>query len=79
MKYSRYNLDGKKAVKNFPLNKACISNVILSNIKSFGARIIDLSKSFNSLNHNLHLTKLKDYRLDNNSVEFFRRYISNRY
>ena len=39
----------------------------------------DLSKALNNLNHNLLLTKLEAYRLDGNSVEFFRSYISNRY
>ena len=39
----------------------------------------DLSKALNNLNHNLLLTKLEAYRLDRNSVEFFRSYISNRY
>ena len=41
--------------------------------------IIDLSKAFNSLNHDLlylSLTKLKSYGLDNNSVQFFRSFFA---
>ena len=38
-----------------------------------------LSKAFDNLIHNLLLTKLKAYGLDNRSVEFFLSYICSRY
>ena len=40
---------------------------------------MDLSKDFDSLNHNLLLTKLKVYGLDSDSVELFRSFTYNRY
>ena len=43
----------------------------LTNGTKFSAIIMDLSKAFDSLNHNLLLTKLKAYRLKNNPSEFF--------
>ena len=44
-----------------------------------GVIYMDLSKAFDSLNHELLIAKLKCYGLDQNSVEFFRSYFSNRY
>ena len=44
-----------------------------------GVMYMDLSKAFDSLNHDLIITKLKCYGLDQNAVEFFRSYYSNRY
>ena len=49
----------------------------MSFVTKVGAIIMDLSKAFDSLNHNVLLTKLKTYGLDNNPVEFSRSY--NRY
>ena len=43
----------------------------LTNGTKFSAIIMDLSKAFDSLNHNLLLTKLKAYRLKINPSEFF--------
>ena len=39
----------------------------------------DLSKAFDSLNHELLISKLKCYGLDENAVEFFRSYLANHY
>ena len=40
---------------------------------------MDLSKTFDSLNHELLIAKRKCYELDQHAVEFFRSYFSNRY
>ena len=39
---------------------------------------MDLSKAFNSLNHELLFTKLNAYGLDSNSVIFMKNYLTNR-
>ena len=39
---------------------------------------MDLSKAFDSLNHDLLLTKFQAYGLDNNAVSFMRSYLTNR-
>ena len=39
---------------------------------------MDLSKAFDSLNHELLLAKLKTYGLDSNSVTFIKSYLTNR-
>ena len=39
---------------------------------------MDLSKAFDSVNHDLLLAKLEAYGLDNNTVCFMRRYRTNR-
>ena len=39
---------------------------------------MDLSKAFDSLNHDLLLAKLEAYDLDNNAVSFMRSYRANR-
>ena len=44
-----------------------------------GVIYMNLSKAFDSLNHELLIAKLKCYGLDQNAVEFFRSYLSNRY
>ena len=44
-----------------------------------GAIYMDLSKVFDSVNHELLVTKLKCYGVDQNAVEFFRSYFSYRY
>ena len=40
-----------------------------------GALIIDLSKAFDTINHDLFLTKLKAYVFNENSVSFIRSYL----
>ena len=44
-----------------------------------GVIYMDLSKAFDSLNHELLIAKLKCYGLDQHAVEFFRSYLSNCY
>ena len=44
-----------------------------------GVIYMDLSKDFDSLNHELLIAKLKCYGVDQNAVEFLRSYLSNRY
>ena len=44
-----------------------------------GVIYMDLSKTFDSLNHELLIAKLKCYELDQNAVELFRSYVSNCY
>ena len=39
---------------------------------------MDLSKAFDSLNHEPLLTKLKAYGLDSNSITFMKSYLTNR-
>ena len=48
-------------------------------VHKVGVIYMDLSKVVDSLNHELLITKLKCYGLDQHSVEFFRSYLSNRY
>ena len=44
-----------------------------------GVIIMDLSKAFDSLNHDFSLAKLEAYGLDNNAVCFTRSYLTNRF
>ena len=44
-----------------------------------GIIYMDFSRAFDSLNHELLTAKLKCYGPDQNAVEFFRSYLSNRY
>ena len=44
-----------------------------------GVIYMDLSKAFDGLNHELLIAKLRCYGLDQNAVEFFQSYLSNRY
>ena len=53
-------------------------NVRVNNGSKVGVTIMDLSKAFDSLNHELLLTEIKAYGLDSNSVTFMKRYITNR-
>ena len=43
-----------------------------------GVITMDLSKAFDSLDHDLLLAKLETYGLDNNVVHFMRSYLTNR-
>ena len=52
--------------------------VRLNNGSKVGVIIMDLSKAFDSLNHELLLAKLKAYGLDSNSVTFMKSYLTNR-
>ena len=44
-----------------------------------GVLIMDLSKAFDIINHDLFLSKLKAYGFNENSVSFIRSYLTNRY
>ena len=48
-------------------------------VHKVGAVSMSLSKDFNRLNHELLINKLKCYGIDQNAVEFFRGYLTNRY
>ena len=50
----------------------------LNNGSKVGVIIMDLSKAFDSLNHDLLLAKLEAYGLDNDAVSFMRSYQTNR-
>ena len=50
--------------------------VRLNNGSNVGVILMDLSKAFDSLNHELLLTKLKAYGLDSNSVTFMKSYLT---
>ena len=50
----------------------------LNNGSKVGVIIIDLSKAFDSLNHDLLFAKLEAYSLDINIVSFTRSYLTNR-
>ena len=52
--------------------------VRINNGSKVGVIILDLSKAFDSLNHELLQTKLKAYGLDSNSVTFMKSYLTNR-
>ena len=53
-------------------------NVRLNNGSKVGVIIMDLSKTFDSLNNELLLTKRKAYGLDRNSVTFMKSCLTNR-
>ena len=52
--------------------------VRLSNGSKVGVIMMDLSKTFDSLNHELLLAKLKAYGLDSNSVTFLESYFTSK-
>ena len=52
--------------------------VRLNNRSKVGAIIMDFSKAFDSLNHEILLGKLKAYGLDSNSVTFMKSYLTSR-
>ena len=52
--------------------------VRLNNESKVRVIIMDLSKAFDSLNHELLLTKLKAYGLDGSCVTFMKTYLTNR-
>ena len=49
----------------------------LNNGSKVGVIIMDLTKAFDSFNHDLLLAKLEAYDLDNNAVSFMRSYLKN--
>ena len=51
----------------------------LNNGPKVGVIILDLFKAFDSMNHELLLTKLKAYGLDSNSATFMKSYLTNRF
>ena len=77
---SRYtqNKFSKYLTQNSLLRMIASWNVRLNNGSKIGVVIMDLSKAFDSLNHELLLTKLKAYGLDSNSVTFMRSCLTNR-
>ena len=77
---SRYtkNKISKDLRQNSLLRMIASWNVRLNNGSKIGVMIMDLSKTFDSLNHELLLAKLKAYGLDSNSVTFMRSYLTNR-
>ena len=50
----------------------------LNNVSKLGVIIMDLSKAYDSLNHDLLLAKLEAYGLDNNAVSFMKSYLTSR-
>ena len=77
---SRYtkNKISKDLTQNSLLRMIASWNVRLNNGSKIGVMIMDLSKTFDSLNHELLLAKLNAYGLDSNSVTFMRSYLTNR-
>ena len=63
--------------QDFLLNMIKSWKVKLTNGSKVGVKIMDLSKTFESLNLELLLRKLKIYGLDSNSVTFMKRYLKN--
>ena len=52
---------------------------MLNKSNKVGAIIMDLSKAFDTLNHNLLLCKLKAYGFNKNALTFIQSYFTNRY
>ena len=59
---------------SFPL----IWNNLVNYLAQVGVITMDLSKAFDSLNHELLISKLKAYGLESNSVTFMKNYLTNR-
>ena len=51
----------------------------LNKRKKIGVIIMDLSKAFDTLNHNLLVAKFKAYSLNLNAASFIKSYVTNRY
>ena len=64
--------------QNFLLRMIESWKVRLNNGSKVGVIIMDLSKTFDSLKHELLLTKLKAYGLQSNSATFMKSYLINR-
>ena len=52
---------------------------IINEGNKVGAIVMNLSKAFDTLNHNLFICKLKVYGFDTNALTFIQSYFSNRY
>ena len=50
---------------------------MLNKNKKVGTMVMDLSKVFDTLNHNFHLCKLTVYGFDANSFTFIKSYVAN--
>ena len=73
-KFPKYLSDFRK---NYNMQNSLLTmieswKVRLNNRSKVGVIIMDLSKAFDSLNHELLLAKLKAYGLDSNSVSFMK-------
>ena len=70
--FSKYLTNFRKNhnTQNFLLSMIESWKVSLNNGSKVGIIIMELSKAFDSLNHELPLAKLKAYGLDSNSVTF---------
>ena len=79
-KFSKYLTGFRKnhTTQNSLLRMIESWKVRLNNGSKVGVIIMDLSKAFDSLNHELLLTKLKAYGLDSNLVSFMKSYLTNR-
>ena len=53
--------------------------VMLNKGNKVGAIIMDLSKAFDTLNHNLHFCKLRAYGFNKNFLTFIQSYFTNRH
>ena len=76
-----------KYLTGFPKNHSTQSSLLrmieswkakLNNGSKVGVIIMNLSKAFDDLNHDLLSVKLETYGLDNNAVSFMRSYLKNR-
>ena len=74
-KFSKY-LTGFR--KNHNAQNSLLRMTKLNNGSKVGVIIMDFSKDFDSINHDLLLAKLEAYGLDNNAVRFLRSYLINK-
>ena len=77
--FSDYQFGFRKGISS----QQCLITLIetwkkyLDNKKSFGALLTDLSKAFDCVNHELLITKLHAYELDNSSLKLIHSYLNN--
>ena len=79
-KFSKYQTSSREnhSTQNSLLRMIESWKVRLNNGSKVGVIIMNLSKAFDSLDHELLLEKLKAYGLDSNSVTFMKSYLTNR-